>query len=398
MPSVGDIYFGYPSLRDSGDVREAARARIVDPGAVPDLAGRALTVQGLKDPSDLGVTLTHEHLFIDLRRNHLPYPVAVPLEGRSEPVLTSEDFPATELATYEAKVGLGNLHLARNEASISDNYVLADEDLAITEVSEFIAHGGSTVVDVTSIGIKRDPEALKRVSEATGLNIVMGTGYYQRVFHPEDMDDRTVEELAGEIVADVVAGVAETGIRSGVIGEIGINGGPITPNEVKSLQAAARASRLTGAPISVHRGGEGAERRETLNILAEEGADLRRVVLGHSDEIASDPDLLAELLDRGVYVEFDLLGREAALTESITSRSLGAVLHLLDAGQDERILLSQDVCWKTHLKHYGGFGYSFILEKALPHLRDNGATEAQVQMLMVENPARLLAFAPPQRA
>ena len=286
--------------------------------------------------------------------------------------------------------------MARNEGPIADNYVLADEALAAQEALEFKQRGGDTIVDVTSIGLKRDPLALRRLSEGTGLNIIMGTGYYQPVFHPEDTDDRSVEELTDEIVSDLVVGVGDTGLRAGIIGEVGVNGGPISPNEVKSVRAAGRAGRLTGAPISIHRGGEGVERRETLNLLGEEGADLDRVILGHSDEVADDIDLMLELLERGVYIEFDLLGRESVLTESTTSMVARAIPELVAAGFEDRILLSQDVCWKTHLKHYGGNGYSFILEKFLPHLHEAGVSEENTGKFMVENPARVLGFVAPK--
>ena len=130
--------------------------------------------------------------------------------------------------------------------------MLTDENVAIDEVNKFKNVGGGTIVDVTSIGLKRDPEALLRVSQATGLHLVMGTGYYQKVFHPEDMDGRTIENLTAEIVQDVTVGVRGTGIRAGVIGEIGVNGNPITFNEEKSIKASARASLITGAAMTFH--------------------------------------------------------------------------------------------------------------------------------------------------
>ena len=249
------------------------------------VSGKVMTVRGPIDPGVLGTTLMHEHLFLDLRKTHLPHVLSVPVPGRSEPILTSDDFPATELALWEAKLDVGNIRAAKDAEPIADNYILADEADAVAEVMEFRNRGGGTVVDVTSIGLKRDPEALLRVSEATGLHIVMGTGYYQRVYHPVDMDQRSVEDLAEVIVNDVTEGVGGTGIRSGIIGEIGVNGGPIRPNEEKSIRAAGLASLITGAPISLHRGGVGSERHRTLDILEEVGVDLERVILGHSDEI-----------------------------------------------------------------------------------------------------------------
>jgi phosphotriesterase-related protein len=350
----------------------------------------------------------HEHLFLDLRKTHLPHVVGVDLPGRSEPILTSDDFPATELARWEAKVDVGNIRAAKDAEPIADNYILADEGVAVAEVMEFRNNGGRTIVDVTSIGLKRDPEALLRVSEATGLHIVMGTGYYQRVYHPLDMDQRSVEDLTEVIVTDVTEGVNGTGIRSGIIGEIGVNGGPIRPNEEKSIRAAGLASVITGAPISLHRGGVGAERHQTLDILEEVGVDLERVILGHSDEIADDLGLMLELLERGPYIQLDLIGRdevvrsidvlgpEEGLGPSVTVRDAEAIPRLIEAGYEDKVLLSHDVCWKTHLKRYGGFGYSFILERFIPHLLNMGVGESSIEKMTVTNPARILVFAEPR--
>ena len=361
------------------------------------MSGKAVTVAGPVDPGDLGFTQTHEHIFIDLRKTHLPYRKFIVVDDRIVADPPDEDFPATELSRWLAKIDIGNLHLARGVAPISDNYVLSDEATAIAEILEYKNHGGGAIVDVTSIGLKRDPLALRRVSESTGVHIIMGTGYYQRVYHPEDMDKRTVEDLTATIVKDVVEGVYDTGIRSGIIGEIGINGDPLTTNELKSMRAAARASRLTGASICIHLGGRGAEKHAILDIVVDEGVDLSRVILGHCDDIATDKAFILELLERGVYVAFDNLGREPEIVvPSRTALIAEAIPPLLAEGYGDRILLSEDVCWKTSLKAYGGVGYSFLLEQFLPGLRAIGVTQTQVDEMMVENPRRVLGFVAPQ--
>lgn len=372
-----------------------ARKAAGDPAT--GLVGKALTVRGPVEPDKLGASIMHEHLLLDLRKTHLPRQSWVIVDGRVVPKFDGEDFPATELAVWEAKLGLGNLHLALEMAPITDNYVLSDVDLAIEEAMEYKKAGGGTMVDVTSIGIKRSPVGLRQVSEATGLNIVMGTGFYQRVYHPYDMDTRTVEDLTAEIVRDVTFGVGGTGIRSGIIGEIGINGGPITPNEVKSTRAAARASRETGASISFHLGGDGPkEIHQTLSTVAEEGADLERVIVGHADGLSPDMPAMLGLLERGVYIQFDLIGRPSVLEPSKTHMVAQAIPGLIAAGYGDRVLLSHDVCWKTHLKKYGGFGYSFILEKFLPYLRSKGVADSDIDKMMVSNPRAVLTFVEPQ--
>ncbi len=360
---------------------------------IPNMAGKAMTVKGPIEPDQLGTTLMHEHLFIDLRKSGAP----------------NENVPATEAALWEQKLTLDNLHHARERKPIADNWLLSDEKMAIDEVNEFRNQGGNTIVEVTSIGIRRDPRAMLRVANATGLNVVMGTGWYQKIYHPANMDERTVEDLTEEIIRDLTVGVGDTGIRSGIIGEVGIEGQPIEPNEVKSIQASARASRATGAAISFHRGGVGREKLETIGILGEEGANLSRVIFGHSDPIAGDMPLMLELLSHGVYIQFDLLGRLTVPlkwkteTDSLSEYYFSAgsavvadaIPKLIDAGFGDRILLSHDVCTKIHLKRYGGTGYSFIVEKFLPYLQTAGVSREQIETIAVENPKRVLTFAEP---
>ena len=339
-----------------------------------------MTVLGAVDPDRLGFTLMHEHLYLDLRRNHP----------------TDPDLSPDERAVWEADVDLSNLHLARRALPLQDNYVLDSELSAIAEVSHFDVLGGQTVVDVTSRGLGRDPEALRRAAVATGLNIVMGSGWYQKVFHPEDMDSRSVQTLTDEIVRDVTVGVGVTGIRSGIIGEIGVNGDPITDNEVRSVRAAARASLITGAAISFHSPPLKSEKQDVLDIVEDEGADLTRVVLGHSCSMADDVPFMLELLARGIYIQFDTLGVVRTSEEPARDHNVAvAIPEMIDAGYGDRILLSQDVCWKSHLRMYGGSGYTYIQETFLPYLASLGVSDQLQRQIMVENPTRVLTLVSP---
>ena len=360
---------------------------------IPNMAGKAITVQGPIDPGELGRTIMHEHLFIDFWRDKQP------------------DFnaPATLAGLWDQKLTLENLHFAREGKRIKDNYVLMDENVAVKEALEFQRAGGNTIVDVTSIGLGRDPMAQRHVAAATSLNIVMGAGWYQKAYHPEDMDRRTVEDLRDEIIRDIAVGVGDTGVRSGIIGEVGINGNPLTGNELKSVRASAEASRATGAAISFHHGGWGKEKLEVASVVAESGGDLNRTVFGHSAGIAGNMELMLDLLRLGCYIEFDLLGRvnvpltwkgdlPAAPTEPVratTAVVADAIPRLIEAGYGDRIVLAQDCCMKIHLKSYGGSGYSYVLEKFLPFLVELGVTEEQANKLMVENPRRILTLVEP---
>ncbi len=361
---------------------------------VPDLAGKVMTVRGPIDPGQLGITLMHEHLFVATTRTYMP----------------DDNTPATDWGLWEQELTMDRLDLTRARRPIMDNWFLADEQTAIDEALEFRNLGGRTLVELTSIGIRRDPLAMARVSHVTGLNVVMGAGWYMKLYHPDDMDTLTVEAMTDEIVQDITVGVGDTGIRSGIIGEVGIEGAPITENEVKSIRASGRASRVTGAPITFHRGGQGREKLAVIGILGEEGTDMSRVIFGHSDSLASDMDLMLEMLGHGVYIEFDLMGRVAVplryapdgddlrsfMSSAGTAAVAEAIPRLIEAGYVDRILLSQDVSAKMQLKKYGGTGYSFLFEKFLPELRSRGVSEEHIQTMMVENPKRILTFVEPQ--
>lgn len=360
--------------------------------AIPNLAGKALTVLGPVDPKTIGPTVTHEHIFI----------------ARSLPTMPFARPAATELELQLQPVTLENLSAVRNftVAALTRDYPynfydLTDFDDAVAEVREFKRWGGDTIVDVSNIGLGRDPQALVRVANATGLKIVMGSGYYAKNFHPPDMDRRTVEELTGTIVHDVTKGAEGTDIRSGIIGEVGVSGNPLTPNEIKSVRASARASRATGAAITFHVGGFMEEKFTVMDLLVEEGADLSRAVFGHSNWVADDLPFMKRMLARGVYIQFDTLGYTEALTRSRLGRPddwevAMAIAELIKAGYGDRIVISQDVCTKMQLKKNGGRGYSYILQFFLPELRRLGVTEDQVQRIMVENPRRILTFVAPQ--
>ena len=362
---------------------------------IPNIAGKVMTVRGPIDPGQVGVTLMHEHVFVDIRKG-------------SQPNFYT---PATEVALWDQnrKITLETLHLAREGKPFRESGLFSDEKLATAEAVYFRDVGGNTIVDCASTGIRRDPLALRRVSYATGINIVMGSGWYQKQYHPDDMDQRTVEDLTDEIVRDITVGVGETGIRSGIIGEVGVDGNPITPNEVKSIQAAARASRATGAAITLHRSGHGRdEKLQVVGIIGEEGGDLTRTILGHSDFIAMELPLMKELLELGPYIEFDLLGKlDVGLVRhppiparaingwSISAVVAEAVIDLIAAGYEDRILISHDCFPRHNLRSYGGTGWAFIIKRFLPHLRSMGVIQEQINKIMVENPRRALTFVAP---
>ena len=345
-----------------------------------ELSGLVHTVLGPVRPEELGRTTTHEHLFIDF------------LCMFKAPSEASEQYRAFQ------PVALENLGWVRYDPFRNrDNLQLLDEGTAISEAMLFKRAGGGTIVDATTIGIGRDPKALARIARATGLNIVMGAGYYVDAVHPEGMDETSAADIAGEIVADITTGVGDTGVRAGIIGELGCSW-PLTENERKVLQAGAGAQQETGAPVLIHPGRNEAAPFEILEVLAEAGADLSRVIMGHLDRTFHDEGKLIELARMGCYLEYDLFGWETSfypLSESDMPNDvqrIGFIKTLIGAGYGSRIVIAQDVFGKHQLAKYGGHGYAHILENIVPRMREKGISQEDIGSILVANPARILAF------
>ena len=350
-----------------------------------ELTGKAQTVLGAIPPESLGVTLPHEHLFVDATTALSSY----------------EPGEATEQALYCQPVALENLWwIAYHPASNRDNLVLQDEELAIKEALFFKCAGGDTIVDPTPLGVGRDPLALARVSRATGLNIIMGSGYYITATHPADMDNKTEDGICEEIVRDVIVGAGNTGIRAGIIGEIGCSS-PLTDNERKVLRAAAKAQKRTGAPLSIHPGRnpkpDASGCLEIIEVLSKAGADISRTVICHIERTLIKLGDYLKLAKTGCYLEYDIFGWEGyhstpTIDMPNDTYRVNQIIQLIDQGYLNQILISQDICWKHRLRSYGGHGYDHILRNVVPLMRLKGLSEKQIHTLLVENPKRLLRF------
>ena len=268
-----------------------------------------------------------------------------------------------------------------------------DEPVIVEELAGFRAAGGRTLVDLTLPGVGRDPAWLAAISRATGLHIVMGAGWYRGAYYPAEalIDRRTVDALADEIVREIEVGVGETGVRAGIIGEIGTDKPWLSAQEERVHRAAARAARRTGAAITTH-AAQSAVGLDQLDVFEAEGADLSRVVVGHADS-NPDPAYYRAIVERGATVEFDFLGMALTpLERHGEDRVVELLCDLLAAGHARRILLSQDVCHDLQLKRYGGNGYTYLAETFLPRLREAGVGDAEIETMTVGNPRRLLTI------
>jgi len=262
-----------------------------------------------------------------------------------------------------------------------------DEQLAIEELARFKSAGGSTVVELTNHGLRRNPRALKRISAETGVNVIMGCGWYRQKNYPPGFDRRSVDDLVTEIVADLTVGADDSDIKAGIIGEIGVTLDYISPGEERVLRAAARAHRQTGAAIYTH-GEFYPIGLAQLAMLEEEGVNPRRVIVGHMDSYL-DLDYHEAVARRGAYLAYDAVGRTHIYPDA---RRISMIQEMLNRGYEEQLLLSTDRCWRSDLHAYGGAGYDYMIRSFLPRLRQAGVSGEQIQKICVANPSRVLAI------
>jgi phosphotriesterase-related protein len=346
------------------------------------LAGTAQTVLGPIAAERLGVTLPHEHLLIDFE------------------VMFKEPPAASDKGLAHQPVSLANVGWVRQNFNSSlDNLRLLDEQTAQDEITLFQRAGGQTVVDPTNVSLARDPLALARIARATGLNIVMGAGYYVAAAHPDDMDRRSEDSLVREIVREVTVGVGDTGIKAGLIGEIG-NSWPWTENEKKVVRAAVEAQRQTGAPLMIHPGRHETAPMQLVELVQKQGGDVRRTVMCHIERTIADERQLYDLAATGVWLEYDLFGMENSyypynpdFDMPNDGGRMKQILALVERGHQDQILMSHDIAYKSSLTKYGGYGYHHLLVNVVPRLRRKGVDDAGIRRLLVENPARAFVFA-----
>lgn len=300
-----------------------------------------MTVRGPVPAAELGYTLSHEHLLCDLW---------------------------SYARSYDA--------------------ILDDEALAIQELADYKSAGGRAVIDVTNGGLRRNPEALRRISEATGVHIVMGAGWYREMVYPRLIYERDTNSLAEMIVQELTAGADGTTVRAGVIGEIGTDRYWITPAEERVFRAAARAQLRTGVAVVTHTTHFGELALEQIALLREEGVNPDRIVISHLGD-SFDARRLFAIACQGVYLSVDNIGYKGDGYPGDDLRAKN-VRMLIAEGHLSQILLGGDVCMKQHLVAYGGKGYAHVPRNFLPLLRCEGVPEEAIRQMTVINPARVL--------
>jgi phosphotriesterase-related protein len=313
------------------------------------------TMRGPVDTEALGVTLMHEHVFIlneEIREN---YPA---------------DYPA-----------------GWNEQ--------AQVDDAIVKLNAVAARGCQTIVDPTVIGLGRDIHRIARVAAGTELNIIVATGLYTYRDVPFYFTYRLPgagrgDPMTGLFVRDITTGIADTGIKAALL-KCAVDEPGLSPGVERVLRAVCGAHAETGAPITVHTHPGSGTGREVVRVLREEGADLTKVVLGHSGD-TTDLDYLSELADAGCLLGMDRFGLD--LITPFEDR-VGTVAAMCERGYADRMVLSHDAAcyidWfppDTVPRFAPSWHYQHLFDDVLPALRSHGVSETQIDTMLVGNPRR----------
>jgi phosphotriesterase-related protein len=271
-------------------------------------------------------------------------------------------------------------------------------DVARAGLKRLTELGVDTLVDVTVIGIGRNLPRVVRAAEGLDLNIVVATGAYYfdalpGYFARPEGAAAAPDPLERLFVGEIEQGIAETGVKAGVI-KVASDAKGMLPGPERVFRAAARAHLRTDVPITTHTDAATRGGRAQQDVLREEGVDLARVVIGHCGD-TTDLDYLKELMDNGSYIGMDRFGYDALLP---VEERLQTIFALCEQGYADRMVLSHDTAYSL-----GGFmspesaaelqlpKHTFISETILAELRARGVSDGQIQQMMVDNPRRVLS-------
>ncbi|TNC34612.1 phosphotriesterase family protein [Mumia zhuanghuii] len=318
--------------------------------------GEVQTFSGPVDAHDLGVTLIHEHVFVGHPELDLNFP-----------------------------------HPEWDEA--------AAVETAVAGLDRLWELGVRTVVDLTVLGLGRDAARVARVAARSRVRLVASTGYYTADVLPPYFHTHGPGLLVGGpdplvemFVGDIEVGIAGTGVRAGMLKVVTDRPG-ITPDVARVIAAAAVAHQQTGVPITTHTHAPSQNGRDQLVLLAEHGVAADRVIVGHCGD-SEDLDYLRELADAGATLGMDRFGMEHVLGDASRVRT---VLELLRLGYADRMVLSHDAAFFSRVTppswraaHAPNWHMENLHRRIVPMLREGGASEDDLEQMLVRNPARLL--------
>ena len=296
------------------------------------------------------------------------------------------------LDTADLGFTLMHEHIIMQSPGVTSNFPVWDRgqeiENAVGKVEDVMSRGVKTLVDLTP-GDWRDIPFVQEVVRRTGIQIIVATGIYYDV--PRYFRSRSADHAAELFVHDIQEGIADTGVKAGII-KCAADEAGIDEQVEKMLRAAARAHRATGVPISTHTHAASQVGLKQQDIFEAEGVDLSRVIIGHSGD-SEDIDFLRRLIDRGSYIGMDRFGLDMLLP---TDKRVATIARLCELGYAEKMVISHDAsCYfdwyeKDLMRQAApNWHFSFIPEVVIPALREAGVSDEQIRTMTEENPRRI---------
>ncbi|KAI1289897.1 Phosphotriesterase-related protein [Halotydeus destructor] len=346
--------------------------------------GYVQTVRGPVTAKSIGATLTHEHLYhrasADMFTPRPPAP----------------DFAYMADAPFEAQnLWWINFHPYSHRDNVKFDDSETQEAVA-SDLNHFHQNGGSCIVECTTFG--GDLQVLKSLSLETKVNIVAGTGYYVHIGQSKETLNLKIEHVYEHMKQQLFVGDS-SGTKCGLIGELG-SCWPVDDFEKKVIRAAAMVHQQhPSVPVSIHPGRDRRAPEEVTRIFLEAGGKADKLVMCHLDRTLLDDGDLLDYAKFGSILEFDLFGVETSyyqLSDDLDMPSdavrILRLKTLVDEGLGDRIVISHDIHTKQRLMHFGGHGYSHILQNVVPKMRKRGFSKANIQDILINTPRRWLTL------
>jgi phosphotriesterase-related protein len=295
------------------------------------------------------------------------------------------------VATAELGTTLMHEHIVTRSPGVQENWshlwdragILA---LAERKMADLHARGIRAMVDLTTVDLGRDLDLIVQVARRSPVHVIVATGVWwmpQRYFTSHGVD-----EVADLFIRDIRQGIGTSGVKAAII-KCATDTAGVTPVIENILRASARAQKATGVPISTHTWAAGRTGLAQQAIFAQEGVDLRRVIIGHSGD-SDDLVYLRGLMERGSTIGMDRFGLEHLLP---TAKRVDVIARLCAEGYAGRMVLSHDAnCWSDMLSEDDKqrtrplWHYNHIPDDILPALRKAGVSEDRIDQMLVRNP------------
>ncbi|MEB5479429.1 phosphotriesterase-related protein [Shouchella clausii] len=275
-----------------------------------------------------------------------------------------------------------HVHIDLSHIKKSNDTALTDYDRVKEDVARFIKAGGKAFIEMTNVGMGRNIQFMRRLSEELDMHIVASTGCYKDPFIPAEALSWNREQFAAFMLQEIEEGIDGSPSKPGVIGEIGSSLNEFKPVETELFHGAIIAAKESGLPLATHTT-LGTMALEQVELFAKEGLPLDQVIIGHQDLNEND-DVVLEVLAAGCYVAMDTIGKENYRSDQ---ERLTSLLRFIEAGYGDKIMLSTDITRNSHLFAAGGQGFDYTLREFQPRMEASGLSQQEIRKLLIENPA-----------